>query len=365
MDSENKRICLIIPSLGLGGMERVMSELAGYFDKKKDVEIHIVLFGRTRNVFYSIPSSIVVHKPKFAFDNEKRLFHTLKTSIFIRKEIRSIEPDVIMSFGEDWNNLVLLSCLGLRYPICVSDRAEPGLRRKKIQEILSKWLYRMTSGIIVQTQIAKKIYEKKYSHKNIVAIGNPIRKIISNNNAPKRENIVLSVGRLVDTKHFDLLIKIFAKINALKWKLIIVGGDSQRQKNHKKLQKLINELGIENNVELTGAVSNVEDYYEKSSIFAFTSSSEGFPNVIGEAMSAGLPVIAFDCVAGPSELISDGCNGFLIPLFETQKYTEKLEFLMNDKNLRKRMGQKSLEKIQNFSLDRIGEQYYNFISAQL
>lgn len=365
MASKKKCICLILPTLGPGGMERVMSELARYFDQKADTEIHLVLFGRTRKIFYSIPSSIAVHKPKFTFNNDKRFWHTIKTLLFIRREINSIKPDVILSFGEDWNNLVLLACLGLNYPICVSDRAEPGLERRKVQEILSKLLYQTSSGIIVQTEVAKSIYENIYSHKNIVAIGNPIRKVLDKNNLPEREKIILSVGRLVDTKHFDLLIRIFNKIETPDWKLIIVGGDSQRQNVSKELRALIAKLGLRSKVELTGTVSNVEDYYKKSSIFAFTSSSEGFPNVIGEAMSAGLPIVAFDCVAGPSELVDNGGNGYLIPLFETEEFAEKLMSLVKNETLRLKMGKKSLDKIKDFSIERIGEKYFQFLIDQI
>jgi len=357
----NEKICLLIPSLGPGGMERVMSELACYFDKKENIEIHLILYGRSRKIFYSLPSSIHIHKPKFTFDNEKRTFHTLKTLFYLRRQIVSIDPDVILSFGEDWNNLVLLSNLGLNYPIYVSDRAQPGLKRNKFQELLRNLLYRKASGIIIQTDIAKKIYKEKFPSQDVASINNPIRDIQGNNISDVSNKTILSVGRLIETKHFDLLIKMFAEIDLPGWKLIIVGGDSQKQKGTKRLKNLISELNIENKVTLTGTVSNVEDYYKKSSIFAFTSSSEGFPNVIGEAMSAGLPVIAFDCVAGPAELIDDGENGYLVPLFEMDMYKEKLEKLMNNKELRLKMGKNSLAKVNEFSTDKIGEQYFKFI----
>ena len=81
------------------------------------------------------------------------------------------------------------------------------------------------------------------------------------------------------------------------------------------MRRIIADNNAEDKVFLEGKQADVETYYFKSKVFAFTSSSEGFPNVIGEAMSARLPVIAFDCIAGPSEMIKDNENGFLIPLF--------------------------------------------------
>jgi glycosyltransferase involved in cell wall biosynthesis len=114
-------------------------------------------------------------------------------------------------------------------------------------------------------------------------------------------------------------------------------------------------------VELAGKQYNVEAYYLKSKIFAFTSSSEGFPNVIGEAMSAGLPVIAFDCIAGPAELIQDSENGFLVPLFDYDLFREKLELLMDNEHLREKFGGAAARSINRFSVDSIGHKFYSFL----
>ncbi|MDR8390257.1 glycosyltransferase family 4 protein [Aliifodinibius sp. S!AR15-10] len=359
--SRRKKICLVIPSLGSGGMERVMSILAEYFDKKKKSEVHLVLYGRERDVFYSIPETVVVHKPNFKFENSKRTWHTFKTLFFLRNCIRSIEPHSILSFGEYWNNLFLLSSIGLNIPKYVADRAEPGLEKGKFQEFLCRWLYPQAAGVVVQTRVAKKIYEDKYKWTEISVIGNPVNKMKSEKEVQK-ENAILSVGRLVDTKNFDLLIRIFHRLKVPDWKLYIVGGNSQKQNGMKKLEQLITELNLEDKVLLMGTVPHVEEFYQKSKIFAFTSSSEGFPNVLAEAMASGLPVISFDCIAGPSELIDDGENGFLIPLFDTETFEEKLRRLVKDPELRKRMGCNSQKLIENYSIETIGEKFYSLIT---
>src|SRR5699024_9210774 len=120
------------------------------------------------------------------------------------------------------------------------------------------------------------------------------------------------------------------------------------------------ELEMDDQVELPGTVSDIGSYYRKSKIFAFTSSSEGFPNVIGEAMSAELPVIAYDCVAGPSDLVSDGETGFLINLFDDTAYAERLELLMENSDLRMQMGRQAQKKIKKFDVNNIAEEYYSF-----
>lgn len=360
MNLKKKKICLVIPSLGPGGMERVMSILAGYFDEKKESEVHIILFGKKREIFYCIPKTVIIHRPEFKFDDSKRTWHTIKTIFFLRKRIKLIRPQTTLSFGEFWNNLFLLSLIGLDIPKYVADRAEPGLQKNKFQEFLASWLYPKANGVIVQTDLAKKIYKKKYKRADIFVISNPVKELQPGKEEQK-ENAVLSVGRLIDTKNFDLLIKLFNQINNPEWKLYIVGGDSQKQNVMLKLRQLINELDLEKRVFLTGTVYNVEKYYQKSKVFAFTSSSEGFPNVIGEAMSAGLPIISFDCIAGPSELIENGENGFLIPLFDEEEYKKKLSLLMNESYLIQRMGKESFKKIKEYSIETIAEKFYSLI----
>jgi GalNAc-alpha-(1->4)-GalNAc-alpha-(1->3)-diNAcBac-PP-undecaprenol alpha-1,4-N-acetyl-D-galactosaminyltransferase len=352
MTINRKKICLIIPSLQSGGMERVMSEIAIYFCSKKEFEVHLVLYGLTREIFYPIPENIIVHKPVFKFDNSKRTWNTLKTLWFLRQKIKEIHPNTILSFGELWNNFVLLSTLGLKYPVFVSDRCQPDKSLGKLHDRLRNWLYPKATGVICQTEVAKGIYSNMFHHKNLVVIGNPIRKI-EQNTIIKKENVVLSVGRLIKSKHHEELIRIFSKIESPDWKLIIVGDDALKQKNKEKLENLIKDLGIQDRVVLAGKRFDVDHFYNKAKIFAFTSSSEGFPNVIGEAMSAGLPVIAYDCIAGPSDLIDHEKTGFLINLHDTSSFKEALEKLMKDESLRASYGQEGKLKIKNFSVHNI------------
>ena len=359
---KTKTICLVIPSLQAGGMERVMSELAGYFATKKDVEIHLLLYGIQREIFYALPPDIKIHKPGFTFKNSLRLYYTIKTIFFLRKSIKKIKPDTILSFGEYWNNFVLLALLGTKYPVYVSDRSQPDKSLGKFHDLLRKWLYTKSAGVILQSKKARSIYQKNIRRINIKVIGNPIREILNSLNT-ERQNQVLMIGRLIKSKHQDNLIKIFASINKKGWKLVLVGYDHLKQKHMDSLKKLATDLGVQDSLVFAGKQSDVEKYYLSSKIFAFTSSSEGFPNVIGEAMAAGLPVIAYDCVAGPSEMIIDNKNGFLIPLFDDVQFESKLELLMDHPELREKFGRNGKEYINKFNIQHIGEQFYQFITS--
>lgn len=359
--TEKKKICLVIPSLQAGGMERVMSELAWAFSKREEVELHLVLYGISREIFYTIPEDIQIHKPKFRFNNRIRTLHTLRTLAFLRRTIKGMDPATVLSFGEYWNNFVLLSLMGLKIPVFVSDRSQPDLSLGRFQNFLKQRLYPRARGIILQTRKAKEIYLRKHRHPNIQVIGNPIRRIESKGVRYKREKQVLMVGRLIKSKHQDLLIKMFSRVCTPDWNLLIVGYDHLKQQHMKRLKELAKDLGVEKQVIFTGKSDEIEKHYLSASIFAFTSSSEGFPNVIGEAMSAGLPVLAFDCIAGPSEIIEEGATGFLAPLFDEPAFEAKLKLLMQDEDLRKEMGARGREKIQDFSIEKIAEKFYTFI----
>lgn len=358
-----KSICLIIHSIGIGGMEQVMHQLAENFSKRKDTRVDLILIGKERKLIYSLPFSVKVHRPSFKFDNSKRLFYTLRTIRFLRKKVKDIDPDTILSFGEYWNNLVLLSLYGLSYPVYISDRSEPGKDLGRMQNFLRKSLYPKAAGYIAQTKDAKKICQSREWNNNIRVIGNPIPKIHTNGQVEK-ENIVLSVGRLIKTKHFDQLIRMFVEIGNPDWKLVIVGGDAKKQSLSKELNRLIHDLDAENRVFLEGEQKNIDRYYQKSKIFAFTSSSEGFPNVIGEALSAGLPVVSYDCVAGPSDLINDGKNGFLVPVYNESKFKESLSDLMKNESLHLEMSREAKKSIEKFNPSSIADSFNNFIHGE-
>lgn len=357
------KICCCINSLCSGGKERVMSELINGFITNHDAEVHVVLYGMNPEVFYEINPKAIFHQPSFKTVNN-RLLLTIKTLSYLRKEVKKIDPDTVLSFGELWNSFVLLALIGTRYPVYVSDRCRPNKSFGKFHDTLRRWLYPRAAGVIAQTEKAKDFYHKQFNQNNIPVIGNPINQIDAVQ-SDKRENVVVSVGRLIDTKNFDQLIDIFAKINNPDWKLIIVGGDALKQTNSVTLQKQIDRLGMNDRIELAGTRKNVVDYLQRARIFAFTSSSEGFPNVIGEALSAGLPVVAYDCIAGPSDMIQDGQNGFLVPLFNKDIFREKLTQLMGCDSLREQMAKCAPDTIKRYALNEVISDYYSVITSSI
>lgn len=361
MNNKTKKLCLVIPSLQAGGMERVMSELARYFCKKNQLNVFLILYGKKPELFYDVPDNLFIYRPSTIFSVQFRFISTLDRFLFLRRTVKKIDPHFILSFGEYWNSFVILALIGLSYPIYISDRCSPAKKYNIFHTFLRRWLYPKSAGIIAQTEKARRLFQSNFRHDNIVVIGNPIKPI--SDNSVSKKKIVLTVGRLINSKNHDKLIELFCKINAIDWKLIIIGGDSLNQSNMSRLKNLISSLNAESKVTLMGYRVDLDVFYQQSSIFAFTSVSEGFPNVIGEAMSAGLPVISFDCIAGPSEMITDGVDGYLIPVNNFSLFLERLNQLMTDVTLCREMGLNAKKSIKRFSSDSIGDKYYKFITT--
>jgi glycosyltransferase involved in cell wall biosynthesis len=357
---EKKKICLVIPSLQAGGMERVMSELAGHFCKKSDLEVHMILYGRSLEVFYPIPENLILHKPGSVVNDNENPAYIFGRLLFLRNRVRKLRPHAVLSFGEYWNSFVILALLGLDCNLFISDRCTPERKYSTFHSFLRRFLYPVTKGIVAQTIKAREIYSRKFNHRNIEVIGNPIREVLQKKKSI-RENQVLMIGRFITSKNQDKLIEMFISIGMPEWKLVLVGYDHLKQNNYERLKEIVSQNNEEDKVIFAGKQADVDSYYTGSKIFAFTSGSEGFPNVIGEAMSAGLPVIAFDCVAGPSDMITDNHNGFLIPLYDYKQFQEKLEMLMRHEELRNRFGRNAKKDIIRFSVSSIGEKYYDFI----
>jgi GalNAc-alpha-(1->4)-GalNAc-alpha-(1->3)-diNAcBac-PP-undecaprenol alpha-1,4-N-acetyl-D-galactosaminyltransferase len=356
--NNQKKIVMILPTLHPGGMERVMSELANYFSLHEFGEVHFILFNPKAVIFYPLHSNVKVHLQSKPWKQDNKFFGFFYTLNFIRSTIKSINPQVVLSFGTQWNNLVLLSLIRTGIRVFVSDRGAPDRRYKFHQELLRSILYPVSTGIVAQTSLAFGILTNRFPKANIRVIGNPIRQVSGEG---KRNKTILSIGRLISSKHHDRLIRLFATLNAPDWTLCIIGGDALKQQNMTGLQILVDELGLTGRVNLLGFRQDVDDFYLSSSMFAFTSSVEGFPNVVGEALSAGLPVVSYNCVAGPAEMIEDGVNGFLVDVFDDILFAKRLQFLIDNPLILENMSKDARLRIKKFSMEKIAEDYWNFM----
>lgn len=352
-----KRICIVAPSLRMGGIERNLSFLANYFSSEYSHEVHYVtMFPFTK--FYDLNNKVFYHEPYFPHKGATKVIYYFRLLIFIRQTIKRIDPDVILSFGDAHNPIILLALVGTKYPHYISDRSSPEFRHGFILTLLRNLLYPTVRGIIAQTIMAADKKKKMLGSKfNITVIPNPVSPIILNNEISKKDQIVY-IGRLHSEKGVDLLIKAFAQIEDKRgWKLVIVGYGVHEH----LLRKLVNDLGLSCSIEFIGKTKEVNYVLTISKIFAFTSRGEGYPTALVEAMAAGLACISFDLVAGPSDIIEDGVNGILVKNGDVNEFSQKLYNLMIDKDKRDLISKNATKIIEKNNIKLIGKRYLDFI----
>ncbi|USX68514.1 glycosyltransferase family 4 protein [Acinetobacter baumannii] len=185
--------------------------------------------------------------------------------------------------------------------------------------------------IVTLTERDKGFWQSAIKKRNaeIITIMNPspYKDIV---NIPKKENkIILAAGRLTYQKGFDLLLKIWGNIyrDYPDWRLLIVGEGEDRA----DLENFIQDNEIKN-VQLPGRTQDIDSYYRQASIFCLSSRFEGLGMVLLEAQAYGLPIVSFDCDVGPSEIISDSLNGFLVKNNDTKAFEVKLRKLIDLSN---------------------------------
>ncbi|MEV6795850.1 glycosyltransferase family 4 protein [Streptomyces sp. NPDC051320] len=161
---------------------------------------------------------------------------------------------------------------------------------------------------------------------------------------------VVAAGRLTETKRFDLLIRAFAGVVAVRpdWRLRIYGSGDASGNEKSSLRALINELGLYNHVFLMGPANPIEPEWAKGSVAAVTSRLESFGMSIVEAMRSGLVVVSTDCPHGPREIISDGVDGRLVPVGDTGAIAAALLEVIQDDGLRRRMGRAARQNAARF-----------------
>ena len=341
------KIDFYISSLSGGGAEKVLVTLAEAFSKK-DHNISICSLEK-RPQFYNVSNEIflekICNKGKFAF---------IKDFYSIRKRIKSRTSDVIVSFLSRCNLMVLLASVFSNKKIVVCDRNNPLKEHSKIIFKLSCQIYRLADCVIVQTEQIKSYYPK-YLQNKVKVLENPMdfQKLMKQceKQEIKKENTIISIGRLEPQKDFSTLIKAFSKVAEKypEWKVKIFGKGDMRD----QLQNEIDSFNLHEKILLCGRTEAPFLELKKSKIFVLSSNYEGFPNALCEGMFAKLPCIASDCVSGPRELIDRGKNGFLFEVGNINELAEKLDILLANVDLREKMGKKANATVQRLELSHI------------
>lgn len=356
------RIALVITSLRAGGAERVLSTLANYWSHNRQ-EVSLITLDTPESDFFAVDATVdrvVVDREPPALNSKAAVLGaTLKRIRSLRRTLTRIEPDVIVSFGAVTNVLAILASRRTGFPIIISERSDP--RHDPIGRVwaILRWLlYRRASTLVVQTLSVRSWARTIVQSRRIAVIPNPVMTTVETSPCsvrgdPSAKLTVIGMGRLSAEKGFDLLIRAFAVLRGRfpGWSLTIFGEGPARS----HLDRLIQQLELEDVVTLPGITSAPELELQRAALFVLSSRYEGFPNVLLEAMAAGLPVIAANCPSGPAEIIEHGKSGMLVAKEDEDALARAMESLMSDLTTRRRLGSEAMREVQRFHLDRVME----------
>ncbi|MBU2928370.1 glycosyltransferase family 4 protein [Winogradskyella psychrotolerans] len=366
MERIKKKIAFVIGGLTPGGAERVITNLSNSLSE--DFDVTIITFIETAP-FYKLNNSVKVISCFKELPRPKSFIDSLKLNYNILKKVSKIAKlekiDLLIGFITQANIKAVLAAKLNRIPCLISERNDP-LKSDipRFWVILRKFIYPKANCLIVQTEKVKQVYNQMLKSKEIVVLPNPISTELSQLRraySTNRENIILSVGTFNDDKRQEKIIYAFHNLKLSDWKLVLIGDGP----NKSKLITLIKELNLAHKVQIVSKVKNVHDYYNIAKIFAFASKAEGFPNVLLEAMHYGLPSLSTDCNYGPSELIIDGKNGFLVPVDNQAMFVEKLGELVNNEDLQMLFSIKSKETTKKFLDSYVSSSWKNLILRHL
>ncbi|GAA0407398.1 hypothetical protein GCM10009530_69560 [Microbispora corallina] len=169
------------------------------------------------------------------------------------------------------------------------------------------------------------------------------------------ERVVVWLGRMSYEKGLDLLLEAWARVAPRYpgWRLRLYGSGSEEP----GIRALASELGVDGGVEFAGPTHDLERALTGGSVFALSSREEGFPMSVMEAMAYGLPVVAFDCAPGVRELVAHEAAGLLVPPGDTAGFAGALTRLMEDDELRRRLGGAARESVRRFSPDAVVDRW--------
>lgn len=360
-----KKICFLIGNYNNGGgTERVTSQIANGLTEK-GYEISIISIEKGLNPCFETDEKIKLYELQqdetFPYNSRNKI----KFRLWSLKKIRGIKKSfehVIKNIMPDLVIAVDIECYRIIDPF-----------RKKYNYKTIGWehfalLVRSGWGVNYSRYLAIKHaskllvlsdgdlhdYQKRYPNaKNLMRLHNPLA-FKPTKNSNMNNKVVIAAGRYAPQKNFDALLEAWHKMGDenQEWELRIYGDGADKD----KLKSLIEGYHL-TNVKLMPYAEHLDEEMDKASIYALSSSYEGWGLVLIEAQAKALPCVSFNCKHGPSEIISDGVNGFLVTPNDTNEFADKLLKLMKNYKLREFFSGNSQKDLYKFDIDYIISQW--------
>jgi glycosyltransferase involved in cell wall biosynthesis len=349
------RIAFVLAGLDAGGAEKVVNLLAHHRDRCGD-EVHVVsVNGRNTASFFPYAQSIRVKAlGEVGTAGMRRL-------LALRRELAAIQPDLVISFLTKINVLTGLATIGMNATLIASERNNFTVQRMSpVWRFMAPLVARRAARLVMQTNDAKKALQDNLQGR-VSIIPNPV--LLPDQSKQAAVGVgarFIAVGRLERQKGFDMLLDAFAPVarQIAEASLTIHGEGSERA----ALEAQVKRLGLSGRVFLPGTTESPGSWISRGDIFVLSSRFEGFPNVLLEALSAGMAPIAFDCPWGPREILADGQTGLLVPCEKVGALADAMRRVMLDSALRRRLAEAGQVAAKRYSAPVVVAQWDEVIS---
>lgn len=347
------RILFVVDSLFSGGAGRVVSELASRLAAENSVKI-CVFSCNSKN--YNVNENIEIIDGSQCSSCLGVTF--LGRVCFLRSTINKTNPSVIISFLTELNLVSLISASFLRVKVIVSERNAPQYAQFSMK-LLRNLLYPYAGKVVFQTR-AMMDYFNIFIRRRSCVIPNPINPELPTVYNGIRDNRIVMVGRLTFQKNYFMAIDAFINIaEQIPSFILEIYGDGEL---YNDLEKYISRKGFSQKILLKGHVSDIYNKIKTSSLFIMTSTYEGMPNALMEAMALGIPSISTDHAGGGARsLIINGVNGLLVPVNDRNSLEVAIMQVLKEPDFSKKIAANCQKIRQDYDIDSIIERWIKVI----
>lgn len=340
-------IVMVTGSMIRGGAEGVLASVAnGLAQRGWRIHIVSILFDQCD---YELDPSIKYIS--IAQPQNNQILDTPRMVGSLRKVIKAIKPDVVISFMVTVSIVTWVATRGLKVKYIPSERNDPDKGTNGLIKILQDKAYGAADVVVFQTTRAKNFFSARIQKKGII-IPNPVSKMPEASSVKSKR--IVTVGRLEEQKNQKLLIEAFKSIHdAYKQYSVDIYGDGSLMQ---ALSDYIEKAGLEGTVRLCGKVENVPEKIRDAYMFVLPSDYEGLSNALLEAMSVGLPCITTNC-AGSDDAIQNGVNGLIVPIRDKNAMAQAMRRLMDNPEGASEMGIKARSSMDRYNYDVIIDQW--------
>lgn len=351
--SSDKKIVFVTISMRGGGTERVISVLTNnYLKKGKEVTILMIA---DDTVEYELDDRVKLHS--IVGTTGGSLIGRIKRISKMRQFFKEHSDSRIISMGTVANMFTLISSIGLKLHVVISERNDPNrLNHKPIKPIVKSFrniLYRRAEKLVLQTEDVKQCFPGDICKKSVV-ICNPLQESMPDSGIFfEREKSVITAGRLTQQKNHKMLIDAFEGFHKKhpEYVLKIFGTGEMKD----EIESYIKKKNMSEQACLCGFTNDLYAELSKGGIYVSSSDWEGISNSLIEALAMGIPTIATDCPVGGSRMcIQNGVNGILIQPSDVDALEREMVRIADDSVFAEKLAYNAVKVREEFSVEKIG-----------